>query len=731
MKKGFTLIELLAVIALIGVLSVIGSISVTKLIKSSKEKTYQEQINNIEVSAKTWATNNTSFLSLTNDFKTYVSVEELKQAGLLENKDIIDPRNNKKMDGCVEISYSDKTKKYKYKYNNNCGEKADYPKLDIIYTANEKNYIEVTQDTTNKKDEIIDKIAVNAFDKNGNVIEVTGPIITKDGKVVEEIIPNKVGDEYSFTYITTNNSFKTTKTIKLKVVDTTPPEIYIGSTNVTGRIVNNNIIVGSEFKEPELTVEDNSGERIKAVRSGKINTQSAGEYELVYTAIDSSKNKSTYIVDVVVRLPNQLSFSLKASEVDGNNGWYKSNPHVYIENLKYGSGNDTQTVEEATCTYRINTGDTINLGTTRDFSVSTEGSNVKVTVDCSYNGATDSQVITLKIDKTAPTCTTSGGNSSWTNSNVIIKGKCSDSISGCAGTDPSYTVETPGQKTNIGPGSNGGVATVYDKAGNKGTCSANQMVKVDKTPPTCTVKAYNGVYSANAHNDEHIGWTNKSPVTVVGHCEDKESGCKEPYIAEEYKVAEGKSLNAQKYPALFLRTVSDNAGNRTSCGSTSVKIDRIKPTINKVNDVYGRAIFPVIFDNFVYDSKSATVTLDTCNNVDCYFYTTLEITDSGGSGFKEKQHTFETNGVGGDNVSTFRTWNNVTYWGKNWTYSTRIVRAIDNAGNISNEYKIYYKKGQNLTCSLKGNDMYYYYPNHSSGYPNYGVQDISKISCGK
>ena len=83
-KKGFTLIELLAIFVLIGLLSMIAIISVTKLINSSKEKTYQQQINNIEKSAQIWATNNTSLLASTDDYETYVSIEELKQAGLLE-----------------------------------------------------------------------------------------------------------------------------------------------------------------------------------------------------------------------------------------------------------------------------------------------------------------------------------------------------------------------------------------------------------------------------------------------------------------------------------------------------------------------------------------------------------------------------------------------------------------------------------------------------------------------
>ena len=205
MKKGFTLIELLAVITLIGVISIIGSISVTKLIERSKEKTYEEQIHNIELAAKTWATNNANLLYEGDGFKTFVRVEDLKVEGLLENKQIIDPRDKSELNGCVTITYQSKNKKFKYQYSNDCSYGTGYPKIEIIYLKNQNNYIEVSQSTTALN--LSEIIFVDVSTMNENAITLSDPIITKNNstEALTEIIPNKVGDTYIIKYTATDS----------------------------------------------------------------------------------------------------------------------------------------------------------------------------------------------------------------------------------------------------------------------------------------------------------------------------------------------------------------------------------------------------------------------------------------------------------------------------------------------------------------------------------------------
>lgn len=116
-KNGFTLIEVLGVIILLGVLSVIVVPVVRDSIKQSKRKAYDKQVNTILTTAREWAADNTSALT---EGSFLVKVETLKKAGLIENKDIINPVNNEEMKGCAKVSYNQGFNQYEYEYLDSC-----------------------------------------------------------------------------------------------------------------------------------------------------------------------------------------------------------------------------------------------------------------------------------------------------------------------------------------------------------------------------------------------------------------------------------------------------------------------------------------------------------------------------------------------------------------------------------------------------------------------------------
>ena len=79
---------------------------------------------------------------------------------------------------------------------------------------------------------------------------------------------------------------------------------------------------------------------------------------------------------------------------------------------------------------------------------------------------------TVRIDKTAPSCSSSGGSTAWTSGSRTLVGTCSDTGgSGCKG-NVSWLINWQGNWTNLSPG------TVYDNAGNSTACPANQTVRV-------------------------------------------------------------------------------------------------------------------------------------------------------------------------------------------------------------------------------------------------------------
>ena len=167
---------------------------------------------------------------------------------------------------------------------------------------------------------------------------------------------------------------------------------------------------------------------------------------------------------------------------------------------------------------------------------------------------------TVKIDKKAPSCTTSGGSTSWTTEEVTVYGTCSDDGSGCVGNvSKTVTTDTNG---NVSPG------IVKDKVGNETTCPATAVVRVDTTPPKCTVSGGSS------------SWTSGTR-TITGTCSDDGSGCK-GNISYTYNAANNTNWvlsNAGAAGAGNGGYVYDNAGNKTACAANqTVKIDKKAPT---------------------------------------------------------------------------------------------------------------------------------------------------------
>ena len=203
--------------------------------------------------------------------------------------------------------------------------------------------------------------------------------------------------------------------------------------------------------------------------SGNTGSRTSGKYS-IYVGIDCANvefTNSTKIntwtnknITVNIKLPNNTYRWELSRQVNGGN--------YEVINNYVGSVDDTYTIT--------------NEGRTK----------LRVVVyDKLGNSCTATTEGEYRVDKTAPTCVSSGGSNSWTNKNITLVGKCSDSGgSGCAGnvTRP-YKSDTDATKQSPG--------TVRDNAGNTRACPANQTVKIDKTPPIIT---YTLTESGNANN---------------------------------------------------------------------------------------------------------------------------------------------------------------------------------------------------------------------------------------
>ena len=138
-KYGFTLIELISVIIIIGVIALISIPITINITNNAKNKAYKEIINSIELSAYNYSVYND--LGYNRLFKS-LPISTIKLAGYLDNEDIIDPRNNDIIDGCVMYRYIPSTGNYEFRYTGSCTEKDFYPEIKInVLNDNNKDWL--------------------------------------------------------------------------------------------------------------------------------------------------------------------------------------------------------------------------------------------------------------------------------------------------------------------------------------------------------------------------------------------------------------------------------------------------------------------------------------------------------------------------------------------------------------------------------------------------------------
>lgn len=186
----------------------------------------------------------------------------------------------------------------------------------------------------------------------------------------------------------------------------------------------------------------------------------------------------------------------------------------------------------------------------------------------------------IRIDKTPPKCSSSGGGTGWAKERTLV-GNCTDSGSGCknvSASDRTYSngnvnwlINWQGSWTNLSPG------TVYDVAGNSTSCPSNQTVKIDLERPKI-------ISIVNPHEGS---WTNQ-PYEIKIKAEDGLSGIESyqySYDQVSWKIDKSssntylKEISGNQNRPIYFR-VCDVAGNCSSVARSMIMIDTSVPTIN-------------------------------------------------------------------------------------------------------------------------------------------------------
>ncbi len=116
-KNGFTLLELLGVILLLGIIATMVILLSNRMLGKSKESLYQTQIETITDAAKKWTIPNNGVLPMDQNDEAYnLPLSKLSEDGYIDSDELIDPRDNKKMCGYIEIKYNNSKNQYSYKF---------------------------------------------------------------------------------------------------------------------------------------------------------------------------------------------------------------------------------------------------------------------------------------------------------------------------------------------------------------------------------------------------------------------------------------------------------------------------------------------------------------------------------------------------------------------------------------------------------------------------------------
>ena len=540
--KGFTMIELLTTIIILGLLTTLAYFGVSAILNRGSNSYYNSQENMIVLAGKEYFADYREKLPKDVGDTSSVTLDVLIDELYIEPvKDEDENECNSEKTTVVVQKITDKDYQYyvtlvcdSYKTTEDSAEPV------VIFSPNKKSStkaITVSMEVTDNKDVASYRYVITKDGeeyRDSGYENYTGPITIK---LTEKGLYEIVG--YAYDSSGNRGSKRSGKYSIYKGINCAEVEF---DSNVNVRTWTNKDITVT-MKLPDNTYRWELSKRVDG-----------GEYETVNSYIGAANRKISFDSE------GKHQLKLVVYDDDGNS-CIATTGEYYIDKTKptcESSGgssswtNDDITLK-GTCSDKGGSGCAGNATKLYDKETNKTNQSPGTVKDKAGNSVSCPANQTVKIDKTKPTCKSSGGSSSWTNGDRTLKGTCSDKGgSGCAGN----VRKTFNSETNTNKASPG---KVKDKAGNTTTCPANQTVRIDKTAPTCKSSGGNS------------SWTDESR-TLKGTCSDKGgSGC----VGNISKTFNSETNTTKASPG----TVKDKAGNTTTCpANQTVRIDKTKPT---------------------------------------------------------------------------------------------------------------------------------------------------------
>ena len=511
-RKAFTLIELMGVLVIIGILTVILVPVINNTIKNNKQKLYDNQLEMIRLAAQNLATDNTYILPEEDGEEIYITLGQLRAMGYAEGT-IIDPLTNKNFPDNLIVMIIKKGNDYDYVINldggtiiTSSGITVGNPSKKYIREGVNAYYI-ITAKTasTMEKEQVLENY-INIGKENIKLLEVG----ETDEKVKYKLDGNNGlykltvlgGDKNGYLYFslnnlkdyegkeidvsTTNNDINSNKKI---IVDNEPLKCNWSGENTTWTKEEVSIVLtGSKDKSDGLP---------KAPMKGSNKTKTYNENgrelktdNLSFDIEDEAGNVTTCSKTVNVyydkKPPTIPTITGQRLYNESNVGTYTSNTWTNNDVRMNYSSTDSG-VGEVYYQYSHNGSNWISNSSNNGFTSSS--TSWKISWDSVYdyyiracdglNNCSSSSLMTIKIDKTAPTCNWEP-NWTWTSSNVTVKVYGTDSGSGMSDQNSkSWTYSGANEEINTA----WLAYTIKDNAGNEKDCSGDVSVKHDTLAP--------------------------------------------------------------------------------------------------------------------------------------------------------------------------------------------------------------------------------------------------------
>ena len=558
-KKGFTMVELLAVVTILGVLAIVAVPSTKYLIDRGKANYYVAQKNQIELAAKEYLKDNPQLLPGEIGGKSTIYLKDLIAHKYISNVKNQNKKNCDKNETVVTVTRISKTKynyvvtlvcpDYKDKKENNNNSSLFEPNISYE-VKNKKNPDDPNSSSSIAEFKVI--IRINAAnDLEGARIKYYKYRVISGGSVLEE-------KEYEVLSSEIEKTIDLTDYVKKKIT-----RLKIEVTAVT---VNN-----TKPKQPytfEVNAEDSTPPECPGNRANKVPITENGILKL----IDNDNGQILFSTrENWDKSPQTITIYCYDEDDTGKKTSCKNNQYT----ITFKKDTDTDKTFKLTDAVGNTTpDDSLCLVPTDLIRIDTTSPTIDLRMKALNYNANDITDINPH-DASNPIY-----NEDWYSGKVFTKVYAEDKtpsgrvIPNAGGTN--FTLTTTGadkpnedkaEKQSKMITEEGTTIIEYKVCDNAGNCkkTGKHNIKLDRKKPSCSTD-----YTSPSGYKEN-DWTNQN-VTLQGTCSETGdvSGCKTQTVQKTFS----EEMDAKQSPG----EVEDNAGNKTTCGTKQVRIDKKAPT---------------------------------------------------------------------------------------------------------------------------------------------------------